>query len=70
MDPAALGTTIIGLDGIRSEQAVSEPSVARRRQRRQRSAIARRYLAEGLRRLAALIAPTAIDTGPRAEARP
>ncbi len=56
MDPAALGTTIIGLDAIRNDEARSDRPIPHHRSRR-RLGTARQLVAAALRRTADAIAP-------------
>jgi hypothetical protein len=54
MDPAALGTTIIGLDAIRSDEAPTDhPRLPRQHHRRS----TRQLVAASLRRAADAVAP-------------
>ena len=57
MDPAALGTTIIGLDAIRTEEARSERAQAVHVRRPHRTGRLRRHLAASLRWTARRIDP-------------
>ncbi len=57
MDPATLGTLIIGLDYIRRNDALDERNVARRERWRAPLSLARQRLADALRRTADRIAP-------------
>ncbi len=56
MDPAALGTTIIGLDAIRANDRM-EPPLPHQRRTRGRLATARQLIASVLRRSADAVAP-------------
>jgi hypothetical protein len=64
MDPAALGTMMIGLDSVRLERELteSEPTVDRPRRRRRR--VVRYAIAVGLHRIADNLEP-ATASGPR-----
>jgi hypothetical protein len=62
MDPAALGTLMIGLDSVRLDQELdeSEPTAARRRRladRRERHPVVRHAVAVGLHRIADMLEP-------------
>ena len=71
MDPAALGTTIIGLDAIRTEDARQAAAIARPRTERRRSLALRRALAALLHRAAERIAPAPAAAGcPAARSEP
>lgn len=69
MDPAALGTTIIGLDRIRGDDAryeadgLSDDSPVVRGRMHSRSHLARQRLAHVLRRTADHVAPTPAPGG-------
>ena len=58
MDPAALGTTIIGLDAIRADEHRTPPPLPHQRRTRGRLATARQLVANVLRRAADAVAPT------------
>jgi hypothetical protein len=61
MDPAALGTTIIGLTSVRREDVDIEPAIARQERPRRRLSLAvRQRLANALRRTAERIEPSPV----------
>ena len=63
MDPAALGTTIIGLEAIRADERRTEPPLPRHRRPRVRLAAARLLVATALRRTADVVAPSPAPDG-------
>ena len=63
MDPAALGTTIIGLNAIRADDARWHAPLPRRERPHRRLASARQLLATVLRRTADAVAPAPASGG-------
>jgi len=63
MDPAALGTTIIGLNAIRADETRQHAPRRNRAQPHRRLASARQLLATALRRTADAVAPAPASSG-------